>query len=148
MPEQPHERCLQIRPPVLAGNAMMPRLPHAFLDGVRHFNAGRYFEAHEAFEELLDAVEADARWDLLVALVQVAVGYHKCSSGHPGAEVMLEKGLGKLVPFADDAGGMAVGALGARVAADLAALAAGTPAAEVLASPPRIGLAGDWAPAG
>ena len=123
-----------------------PRLPRAFLDGVRRFNAGEYFEAHEAFEELLDTVEADARWDLLVALIQVAVGYHKCASGHAGDRTMLEKGLAKLEPFADDAGGVALDGLRARVRSDLAALSAGTPAGTVLARPPRLALATgvDW----
>jgi predicted metal-dependent hydrolase len=120
--------------------ATVPRLPRAFLDGVRRFNAGQFFEAHEAFEELLAAVEADARWELLVALVQVAVGYHKCASHHAGGQVMLEKGLAKLAPFADDAGGVAIGALRARVETDVAALAAGTPAARVVAIPPRLAL--------
>ena len=125
--------------------ATVPRLPHAFLDGVRHFNAGQYYEAHEVFEELLDLVEADRRWDLLVALIQVAVGYHKWASNHAGGKVMLEKGLAKLVPFPDDAGGVAVAALRARVAADAAALAAGSPAASILAVRPRIALIReDW----
>jgi hypothetical protein len=42
---------------------------------------------------------------------------------------MLEKGLAKLVPLADDAGGVAVAALRARGEADVAALAAGAPVA-------------------
>jgi predicted metal-dependent hydrolase len=123
-----------------------PRLPRAFLDGVRRFNAGQFFEAHETFEELLDTVEGDARWDLLVALIQVAVGYHKCASSHAGDQAMLEKGLAKLAPFADDAGGVAVGVLRARVRSDVAALTAGTPAGTVLANPPRLTLAAgvDW----
>jgi predicted metal-dependent hydrolase len=123
-----------------------PRLPRAFLDGVRLFNSGSFFEAHEAFEGLLDEVEADERWDLLVALVQVAVGYHKCASGHPGAAKMLGLGLEKLEPFAADAGGVALDALRARVRADRDALAAGVPARERLADPPRIALArtADW----
>jgi hypothetical protein len=120
--------------------ATVPRLPHAFLAGVRRFNAGQFFEAHEAFEELLDTVEVDERWELLVALIQVAVGYHKCASNHLGGRVMLEKGLAKLAPFADDAGGVAIGALRARVETDVAALAAGTPSAQVVAIPPRLTL--------
>ena len=94
----------------------------------------------------VDEVEGDARWELLIALVQVAVGYHKCASGHPGDRVMLEKGLAKLEPFADDAGGVALGALRTRVRNDLAALGAGTPPAIVLANPPRLMLApsADW----
>ncbi len=130
--------------------ATVPRLPRAVLDGVRRFNAGQFFEAHEAFEESLDAVEGDARWELLLGLIQVAVGYHKCASGHPGGSRMLANGLGKLTSFPDDAGGMDVGALRARVRADVDALAAGTPAAQMLASPPRIMLARgvDWADGG
>ena len=52
---------------------------------MRCFNAGEFFEAHEVFEDLLDEVEGDERWELLVALIQIAVGYHKCVAGHPGA---------------------------------------------------------------
>jgi uncharacterized protein len=93
-------------------------MPARFADGVALFNAGRFFEAHEAFEELLDDVEEDERWDLLVALIQVAVGYHKWTSGHPGAARMLGLGLEKLAAFPDVAWGIDVGALGARVAED------------------------------
>jgi uncharacterized protein len=107
------------------------RFPPAFAAGVRHFNAGRFFEAHEAFEELLDAVEGDGRWDLLVALVQVAVGYHKWTSGHPGAARMLGLGKEKLAPFPPIAWGVDVAALRARVADDMAAVERGAPATEL-----------------
>jgi uncharacterized protein len=120
--------------------ATVPRLPRAFLEGVRRFNAGRFFEAHEAFEECLDEVESDARWELVLACVQVAVGYHKCASGHPGGVEMLGRALAKLEPFADDAGGVDVAALRARVGEDRTALARGVTAATQLASPPRITL--------
>jgi len=112
-----------------------PGFPPAFLDGVRLFNSGRFFEAHEAFEELLDDVEADGRWDLLVALIQVAVGYHKLSSGHDGAARMLELGLEKLAAFPDVAWGVDVGALRARVGEDVGAAAA---AARLASDPPRL----------
>jgi len=109
-----------------------------FVDGVRHFNEGRYFEAHESFEELLDAVEDDdAHWRLLIALVQVAVGYHKASSGNPGAERMLGMGREKLGGFPDVAYGVRVDALRARLDADLAS---GNVAERVADDPPRITL--------
>jgi predicted metal-dependent hydrolase len=112
--------------------------PPGFIEGVRHFNEGRYFEAHESFEELLDAVEDDdAHWRLLVALVQVAVGYHKASSGHPGAERMLGTGAEKLAAFPDVAYGVRVAALRQRVSADLAS---GDVAGRVAADPPRVRL--------
>ena len=118
---------------------MHDRWPPAFDEGVRRFNAGEFFEAHEAFEELLDDVEGDGRWDLLVALVQVAVGYHKCVSEHPGTERMLGLGAEKLAAFPPLAWGVDVGRLRARIAEDLAVLAVGDDlAARVAASPPVI----------
>lgn len=114
-------------------------LPDGFAEGVRRFNAGEYFEAHEAFEELLEAVEEDGRWDLLVALVQVAVGYHKCASGHPGAERMLRLGGEKLNAFPGIAWGVDVRALRDRVTADVGALATGGDLdARLAATPPTI----------
>ena len=110
--------------------------PAGFADGVRLFNAGQFFEAHEAFEELLDDVEDDERWDLLVALVQVAVGYHKWTSGHVGAARMLGLGPEKLASFADVAWDVDIGALRRRVAIDRVAAEDAKPAA----APPHI----DW----
>jgi uncharacterized protein len=116
--------------------------PPAFLDGVRLFNSRQFFEAHEAFEELLDEVEEDGRWDLLVALIQVAVGYHKLASGYDGAARMLGLGLEKLRPFPAAAWTVDVEALRTRVAEDVDALAATADAAEARLStdPPRIAL--------
>jgi predicted metal-dependent hydrolase len=115
------------------------RFPPAFAAGVQRFNRGEFFEAHEAFEELLDGVEGDGRWDLLVALIQVAVGYHKCVSGHPGAARMLRLGSEKLEAFPPVAWGVDVDALRKRTAADLAAFGTDTPSPEHLrATPPRI----------
>ena len=113
----------------------MKAFPARFRDGVRLFNAGRYFEAHEAFEESLDELEADPRWEFTVALVQVAVGYHKWTSGHPGAARMLGLGAEKLAAFPPDAWGIDVDALRRRLATDLAAAGQGVPCAV----PPRIG---------
>jgi predicted metal-dependent hydrolase len=109
--------------------------PAGFYEGVRRFAAGAYFEAHEAFEECLDAVEEDERWDLLVALVQVAVGYHKLASGHPGAERMLGLGHEKLLAFPDVAWGIAVDDLRRRVERDRR-----SDAAALARDPPRIVL--------
>jgi uncharacterized protein len=118
------------------------RFPPAFLDGVRLFNARQFFEAHEAFEELLDDVEEDGRWDLLVALIQVAVGYHKLASGYHGAARMLGLGLEKLRPFPATAWTVDVEGLRTRVAEDIGALAAGAGAAEARLSttPPSIAV--------
>jgi hypothetical protein len=111
------------------------RLPPRFAEGLRHFNAGEFFEAHEVFEDLLDDLD-DARWDLLVALVQVAVGYHKWASGHPGAARMLRLGAGKLAALPAIAYGVAVGLLRERADADASTLETGG----TLGPPPRIAM--------
>src|SRR2546429_1262740 len=115
------------------------RSPGGFGAAVRRFNAGQFFEAHEGFEELLDEVEGDERWNLLVALIQVAVGYHKLTSVHPGAERMLRLGAEKLAAFPAVAWGVAVERLRRRIADDLAALGTGDPGGpRPAAAPPRI----------
>lgn len=113
-------------------------LRRLLLGAARELNAGRYFEAHEALEEHLDDVP-DAWWPLFLGLIQVAVGYHKLSSGNDGAARMLGIGLEKLAPLADDVLGIDLGALRRRatldrerlerhdVAAALAALASDPP---------------------
>jgi len=116
--------------------------PAGFLEGVRRFNSGRFFEAHEAFEDLLDAVDGDARWDLLVALIQVAVAYHKAASGHPGGARMLRLGSDKLAPLPPLVWGVEVGRLRRHTADDLTAVEAGEALADRLRRyPPRIRLA-------
>jgi uncharacterized protein len=126
----------------VSSGCLTARMPPTFDDGVALFNDGQFFEAHEAFEELLDDVEEDERWDLLVALIQVAVGYHKLASGHAGSARMLELGLTKLGAFAGRAWGVDVEALRRRVASDVAAMSAsGEAASRLLANPPRIELA-------
>src|SRR5262249_10108847 len=108
--------------------------PARFRDGIRLFNGGRYFEAHEAFEESLDELGDDARSELAVGLVQVAVGYHKWTSGHPGAARMLGLGAEKLAAFPPDAWGIDVEALRRRLATDIVAAGDGA----VCDEPPRI----------
>ena len=72
-----------------------------------------------------------------MALIQVAVGYHKLCSGHPGAARMLRLGAGKLAAFPAVAWGVAVEPLRTRVAGDAAALEAG---GAPPGPPPRIEL--------
>lgn len=65
----------------------------------REFNSGRYFEAHEVLEDGLDTVPDDL-WDLVLGLIQVAVGYHKVSRGLlRGATQAFGRALAKLEGF-------------------------------------------------
>ena len=105
---------------------------------LREYNAGRFFECHEALEELLDDTSA-ADWDFMLGLIQVAVGYHKLTAGHAGGEKLLGMGLAKLAPYADDHGGLDIASLRRGVEADLARLAAARRAGRIVApAPPRL----------
>lgn len=114
-------------------------LRHVLIAAAREFNAGRFFEAHEVLEEGLEAAPPEF-WELLVGLVQIAVGYHKVSQHMwSGAKRMLALGLEKLEPFAADAAGMNVDALRQRVRTDLEGLARGTlDAGDFVRRPPRL----------
>jgi predicted metal-dependent hydrolase len=69
------------------------------------FNAGRYFEAHEVWEEAWLGEEDETR-RLLQGLIQVTAGFHKAFQQRQpkGCVRLLEAGLDKLATAADDAG--------------------------------------------
>ena len=95
----------------------------ALLRSIKDFNSGRYFEAHEALEDALDAVEDDdTTWQLFLGLIRIAVGYHKWTAGYPGARTMLAMGLETLAPLPDGCGRVRLEALRQRVRQDLARL--------------------------
>ena len=103
------------------------------LAAAREFNAGRFFEAHEVLEDGLEDADGE-HWDLLLGLIQIAVGYHKASQGlGSGALLMLDKGLLKAAPFPADAGGLELEELRRSVAADVARLRRGE-----AVEPPRL----------
>lgn len=71
----------------------------AILDaGARLFDEGRFFEAHEAWEEHWLDERDEARRLVLQGLIQIAAGLHKLLVHHApaSAERLLAKGLAKL----------------------------------------------------
>jgi len=67
--------------------------------GIYFFNAGRYFEAHEAWEGLWRGSEAPLRL-FYQGLVQAAVGLHHLGHGNlNGARAQLAKSLEKLEQY-------------------------------------------------
>ena len=64
--------------------------------GIEHFNAARYFEAHEAFEDLWRAESGDLRL-IYQGLTQACAGLVKHQRGQPGpAATLIRRGLDKL----------------------------------------------------
>jgi hypothetical protein len=76
--------------------------------GIEDFNARRFFEAHEVWEEAwLRAPEPQKTF--LQGIIQVAAAFHHYARGNPeGAESLLGHGLRKLEGFPPDYGGMDV----------------------------------------
>lgn len=77
----------------------MNELDRTFQRGVALFNGGRYFEAHEAWEELWLQAEGEERL-FLQALIHFAVGCHHSRNGNSvGATRQWDKALRKIEPF-------------------------------------------------
>jgi predicted metal-dependent hydrolase len=70
-----------------------------FYEGIREFNAGRYFEAHDILEDLWQGYrEADRVF--LQALIHSAVGlYHLENDNLKGARSQLSKACLKIEPY-------------------------------------------------
>jgi uncharacterized protein len=107
----------------------------ALRPGAELFDAGRYFEAHEAWEELWMPERGPDR-PFLQALIHFAVGCHHRERGNVvGAARQWRKGLTKIAPFAPSHRGVETARLASEVEALLEALNTGS------APPaPRIGV--------
>jgi uncharacterized protein len=79
--------------------------------GVADFNAGRFFEAHEVWEELwLGAEEPEKTF--LQGLIQIAAAFHHQGRGNArGAQSLLAAGMAKLTRCPDDFRGIAMAKL-------------------------------------
>ena len=85
--------------------------PPLLIEGVRLFNEGRYFEAHEVLEDAWRADRAATR-HLYQGLLQVGVGLHHARRGNRrGALRLLDRGSDHLRPFAPVALGLDVAGL-------------------------------------
>jgi uncharacterized protein len=82
-----------------------------FQQGIDHFNARRFFEAHEVWEELwLRAPEPEKNF--LQGLIQLAAGWHHYLRGNSsGAESLLAAGVVKLSRCPETHRGLRVGEL-------------------------------------
>jgi hypothetical protein len=124
-----------------ATRAMLANLAHpgdSFELGAEHFNAGRYFEAHDAWEERWRSSQDEAERRLLQGLIQIAAGLHKyceMNSLEPALR-LLAKGIAKLDACPEHSGAFDVAGFTTRMKACAQALASGTFAPADL---PRVG---------
>lgn len=74
-------------------------VPGNFQLGCDEFNACRFFECHEFFEEIWQQEDGDVR-DLYKGLIQIAAGFVHISRGnYTGADRLCRTALGYLEPF-------------------------------------------------
>ena len=87
-----------------------PRTPAALVRGAALFDEGRFWEAHEAWEDAWLEEDGDVRL-FLQGLIQVAAGYHKATVQlQPnGCVKLLRSGLDKLELLPPEFLGVALG---------------------------------------
>jgi predicted metal-dependent hydrolase len=95
--------------------------------GARLFDAGAFFEAHEAWEEHWRREPDQARRTFLQGLIQVAAGFHKIvvMGSTDSAHRLLTKGLEKLDACSTSITGAQISLFRAEVSECARALAAG-----------------------
>jgi len=77
-----------------------------YLRGIRLFNSGAYFEAHEVLEDAWRAAPVSEK-KFLQGLIQVAVGLHHHSKGNvSGARSLLARACKNLSGYPEDFGGI------------------------------------------
>lgn len=105
-------------------------------EGLRHYNAGRFLEAHEAWESVWLTTPQPEK-TFLQGLIQVTVAFHHLSRANSlGATRLLAAALAKLEPHAPAFCGIAVTPLCDDIRANLAALTANPTTTHL--PPPRI----------
>jgi predicted metal-dependent hydrolase len=110
----------------------------ALAEGLRLYEAGKFFEAHEFWESVwLGAQEPDKTF--LQGLIQVAAAFHHWQGQNPlGTALLLQAALLRLERYPAHFGGVSVSRLCADIRTRLEALEAGDPASQLI--PVRIGL--------
>jgi predicted metal-dependent hydrolase len=88
-----------------------------FQNGIRLFNQGRFFAAHEAWEAIWRSTTTEPR-SLFQGLIQVAAAFHQHLDLHrtEGPRRTLAKARRNLEPFTPEALGLAIGDLLAQMA--------------------------------
>ncbi len=110
--------------------------PDFYERGIELFNEGRFFECHEAWEEIWKRSDGDAKL-FYQGLIQAAVAILHAQRGNlEGARSLYEKAAAKLEPIPHEHMGLAIGELRIELSRfiEVATRATGRP----LPAPPRL----------
>ena len=70
--------------------------------GVELFNAGDFFEAHEAMEEAMEQAGGGEDWEFYLGLLRASVANHKLTQGEIGSAILhLDAAMRFLAPYSD-----------------------------------------------
>ena len=111
--------------------------------GVVHFNAGRYFPAHEAWETAWKQAKGSDDAEFFKGLSQLGAGYvHLLRGNAHGATTLLRRASGRIARYPVDHEGIDTAAVAARAEADATAVERGDlepgPDAVDGTDPPRV----------
>jgi uncharacterized protein len=108
----------------------------ALAEGLRLYDAGEFFTAHEAWESVwLGLPEPEKTF--LQGLIQVTAAFHHLQRNNPlGAVLLLQAALGRLDRYPPDFGGISVRLLCHDIRERLREFEAGEPASQLVS--PRI----------
>ncbi|HEY8201688.1 MAG TPA: DUF309 domain-containing protein [Actinomycetota bacterium] len=109
--------------------------------GVEHFNAGRYFPAHEAWETAWKQSRDTADAEFFKGLSQLGAGYtHLLRGNRHGAFTLLRRGAGRISAYPRGHLGIDTEAVAERARADADAVEHGEiePGPDALTEAPRV----------
>jgi hypothetical protein len=103
----------------------------ALAEGLRHYHAGQFFAAHEAWESVwLESKEPEKMF--LQGLIQVTAAFHHLQRNNPrGTALLLQAALGRLERYPAHFGGISVTLLCDDIHEWLQALETGVPIAQL-----------------
>lgn len=110
--------------------------------GIKHFDAGRFFQAHEAWETVWKQSKRTADEEFFKGLSQLGAGYTHYRRGNPhGAHTLMRRALSRVTQYGSPHHGIDLTRLAAEVERQAemveAAESAGEPLPEL--EPPKIG---------
>ncbi len=105
----------------------MSQLPKTVIQGLQAFNQGKYYAAHEHFEDAWRASEDDTR-EFYRALLHISGGFYRLTQNRPGAaRKFFARALHWLQYFPDSFLGFNIDALKSQLSTSIHSIDAGHP---------------------